>query len=257
MAPVIASILRRAQAAQDTTPTPTPEADSGLGLGGTPGNDESAPATNTTTILIIVIVICGAAIMSAALFYIFDRKKNSQFREACKRDPYLTRKEFTRRRKLSALERLEEEELQRSIMIRKSLACRTPSTGSRGSSDEDSDSGETQMQQHQRLPEPLYDPHHHDQTSRSGWAPSEARRARSDSESSSSASLGRPYAEPHPGVEVEVPLPPRSRSPSPVRTPLIRKPVPPPMPAIYVPAGESPRHLRTLSRGSDIPLHLQ
>ncbi|KAJ0313207.1 hypothetical protein COL516b_000136 [Colletotrichum fioriniae] len=62
--------------------------------------------------------------MSATLFYIFDRKKNAQFREACKRDPYLTRKEFARRRKLSALERLEEEELQRSIMIRKSLASR-------------------------------------------------------------------------------------------------------------------------------------
>ncbi|KAG7049941.1 transcription initiation protein [Colletotrichum scovillei] len=109
-----------------TTPTPTP-IDASNGIGGTPGNIESPSSAGTTTVLIIVILCCASAIMSATLFYIFDRKKNAQFREACKRDPYLTRKEFARRRKLSALERLEEEELQRSIMIRKSLASRAAS----------------------------------------------------------------------------------------------------------------------------------
>ncbi|EXF78201.1 transcription factor TFIIB [Colletotrichum fioriniae PJ7] len=112
-----------AQATSPTTPTPTP-IDASNGIGGTPGNIESPSSAGTTTVLIIVILCCASAIMSATLFYIFDRKKNAQFREACKRDPYLTRKEFARRRKLSALERLEEEELQRSIMIRKSLASR-------------------------------------------------------------------------------------------------------------------------------------
>ncbi|EQB56768.1 transcription factor TFIIB [Colletotrichum gloeosporioides Cg-14] len=136
MAPAIADAVRVRQAqatasSQDTSPGDhSIPSSNGLGPStSTPGSTtaEDTTTTNTTTVLIVVIILCGSAIMSAALFYIFDRKKNRQFREACKRDPYLTRKEFTRRRKLSALERLEEEELQRSIMIRKSLASKTPS----------------------------------------------------------------------------------------------------------------------------------
>ncbi|KAL3294330.1 transcription factor TFIIB [Colletotrichum asianum] len=144
MAPAIANAVRLRQvqataaSSQDTSPGDhSIPSSNGLGPSTTPGSSttEETTTTNTTTVLIVVIILCGSAIMSAALFYIFDRKKNRQFREACKRDPYLTRKEFTRRRKLSALERLEEEELQRSIMIRKSLASKTPSRStSRGSS---------------------------------------------------------------------------------------------------------------------------
>ncbi|KAJ0337598.1 hypothetical protein COL922a_006590 [Colletotrichum nupharicola] len=226
--------------------------------------------------------------MSAALFYIFDRKKNRQFREACKRDPYLTRKEFTRRRKLSALERLEEEELQRSIMIRKSLASKTPSRStSRGSSSEEDEEAfdlgtlrrhaalarmpELPCEHRDILQQQQQQQYHnqHEQAMMGGeWAPSEARRARSDSESSSScvsSSDGsrrqRAYAEPHPGVEVEIPLPPRSRTPSPTRA-LIRKPVPPPATpvVVYMPTGSGSdvsRALPPLPRPSDAPVHLQ
>lgn len=227
--------------------------------------------------------------MSAALFYIFDRKKNRQFREACKRDPYLTRKEFTRRRKLSALERLEEEELQRSIMIRKSLASKTPSRStSRGSSSEEDEEAFNlgTLRRHAALARMMPEPpcehrdilqqqqqqqyhNQHEQAMMGGeWAPSEARRARSDSESSSSCVSSadgsrrqRAYAEPHPGVEVEIPLPPRSRTPSPTRA-LIRKPVPPPATpvVVYMPTGRGSdvsRALPPLPRPSDAPVHLQ
>ncbi|KAI8150655.1 Transcription initiation factor IIB [Colletotrichum sp. SAR 10_70] len=164
--------------------------------------------------------------MSAALFYIFDRKKNRQFREACKRDPYLTRKEFTRRRKLSALERLEEEELQRSIMIRKSLANKTPSRStSRGSSSEEDEEAFDlgTLRRHAalaRMPEPpcehrdiLQQQHQqqqqyhnqHEQAMMGGeWAPSEARRARSDSESSSSTATALNTAKLHSPLFVQL-----------------------------------------------------
>ncbi|KAJ3961844.1 transcription initiation factor IIB [Colletotrichum tropicale] len=302
MAPAIANAVRVRQAqataasSQDTSPGDhSIPSSNGLGPStSTPGSSttaEDTTTTNTTTVLIVVIILCGSAIMSAALFYIFDRKKNRQFREACKRDPYLTRKEFTRRRKLSALERLEEEELQRSIMIRKSLASKTPSRStSRGSSSEEDEEAFDlgTLRRHAalaRMPEPpcehrdiiLQQQHQqqqqyhnqHEQAMMGGeWAPSEARRARSDSESSSScvsSSDGsrrqRAYAEPHPGVEVEIPLPPRSRTPSPTRA-LIRKPVPPPATpvVVYMPTGSGSdvsRALPPLPRPSDAPVHLQ
>ncbi|GKT48232.1 uncharacterized protein ColSpa_08413 [Colletotrichum spaethianum] len=168
--------------------------------------------------------------MSATLFYLFDRKKNAQFREACRRDPYLTRKEFVRRRKLSAVERLEEEELQRSIMIRKSLASREPS---RQNSYEDFNMARLQQQQQQQE-------HQRGRQMPEVWMPrtrpgSEVYvpRMRSGSETSSSASFAssarHPYAEPHPGVEVEIPLAPHSGSPSPSRTPSVMKVFPPPV----------------------------
>ncbi|KAK1844909.1 transcription initiation protein [Colletotrichum chrysophilum] len=300
MASAIANAVRvrqvqaTAASSQDTSPGDhSIPSSNGLGPStSTPGSSttaEDTTTTNTTTVLIVVIILCGSAIMSAALFYIFDRKKNRQFREACKRDPYLTRKEFTRRRKLSALERLEEEELQRSIMIRKSLASKTPSRStSRGSSSEEDEEAFDlgTLRRHAalaRMPEPpcehrdnlqqqrqqqQYHNQHEQAMMGSEWAPSEARRARSDSESSSScvsSSDGsrrqRAYAEPHPGVEVEIPLPPRSRTPSPTRT-LIRKPVPPPATpvVVYMPTGSGSdvsRALPPLPRPSDAPVHLQ
>ncbi|KAK0381352.1 hypothetical protein CLIM01_01321 [Colletotrichum limetticola] len=236
-----------AQTTSPTTPTPI---DASNGIGGTPGNIESPSSAGTTTVLIIVILCCASAIMSATLFYIFDRKKNAQFREACKRDPYLTRKEFARRRKLSALERLEEEELQRSIMIRKSLASRGPS---RSNSCEDGFDLSSMQEQHHRRhhhhhhqmtdldrPEPprgrqqmrehREDLHHGRQLS-GEWAPSEGR-SRSGSETSSSASSARrAYTGPGcSGVDAEgagVPLTPESSGSS--RSVLDKETAPPPI----------------------------
>ncbi|OHE92379.1 hypothetical protein CORC01_12306 [Colletotrichum orchidophilum] len=254
MAPAIFEKLRRettsqAEAAATTpssplppqTPTraPTP-IDASNGIGGIPGNIETPSSSGTTTVLIIVILCCASAIMSATLFYIFDRKKNAQFREACKRDPYLTRKEFVRRRKLSVLERLEEEELQRSIMIRKSLASRGPS---RSNSCEDVFDLSAMQQQARDMPEPPrgrqqmsehQEQLHHGQQLSGEWAPSEGR-SRSGSETSSSASSARrAYAEPHTSVEAEAeaagaPLTPQSSAPSPSRSVLDKETAPPPI----------------------------
>ncbi|TKW54905.1 Transcription initiation factor IIB [Colletotrichum tanaceti] len=170
--------------------------------------------------------------MSVALFYVFDRKKKAQFREACQRDPYLTRKEFARRRKLSSIERLEEEEMQRNTMIRKSLAGREPS---RQNSCEDFDVV-LGLQQHHHHQHHHHRHHRHqepEERHRLGRQLSDEwmARTRSGSETSSSASSARdhdhrPYVEPHPGVEVEITLAPRPRTSSPSRTPVVRKPVP-------------------------------
>jgi len=68
------------------------------------------------------------AIVLAAVFLSFVAirvKRRRQYRQARERDPYLTRHDFFRRRKMSAIDRLEEEERQRSIMIHKSLASRS------------------------------------------------------------------------------------------------------------------------------------
>ncbi|TDZ20831.1 Transcription initiation factor IIB [Colletotrichum orbiculare MAFF 240422] len=191
--------------------------------------------------------------MSAVLFYIFDRRKSRQFREACKRDPYLTRKEFSRRRKLSAVQRLEEEEMQRNIMIRKSLASRSTS---RVSSEQDYEAEMQQYQHHQsdRLMPVVQRGRQAESDRYNEWAPSE-RRSRADSDLSSQGGISsRGYAgctEPHPGVEVEIPLPPRSRTPSPDRTPLIRRDTPPMSAGIYGEDGE------VVARPSDVHKSLQ
>jgi hypothetical protein len=63
-----------------------------------------------------------------ALYYI----KRCQYQRARQLEPYLTRDEFMRRRKLSAADLFREEEERRQYMIRKSLASRsTSSVGSR------------------------------------------------------------------------------------------------------------------------------
>ncbi|KAK1970964.1 hypothetical protein LY78DRAFT_677330 [Colletotrichum sublineola] len=284
MAPAILGRAQRAPTATTTTtttttttssstPTPTP-VDAYSSLSGSPpssgitAGEKRSPSTvnvsTTTTLIIVVVVLCVAAVvMSAALFYLFDRKKHAQFREACKRDPYLTRKEFLRRRKLSALERLQEEEAQRSIMIRKSLASREPS---RRNSYEDFNLARLQQehQQHQQLLQHrLQQEYRHGGRPVSVWMPrmrsaselsSSSSSASSSSSSSSSTTLQHPYyPEPHPGIEVDATLTPHSRSPSPspIRTPRVRLVVPPP--AVWE-MEEMPSP--GLSKPSDAPVHL-
>ncbi|TDZ37456.1 Transcription initiation factor IIB [Colletotrichum spinosum] len=237
---------------QDTpsSPSPATPSDPTTKLGST---ETPSSVFNTTTIIIVVVAVCVSAIMSAVLFYIFDRRKSRQFREACKRDPYLTRKEFSRRRKLSAVQRLEEEEMQRNIMIRKSLASRSTS---RVSSEQDYEAEMQQYQHHQsdRLMPVVQRGRQAESDRYNEWAPSE-RRSRADSDLSSQGGISsRGYAgctEPHPGVEVEIPLPPRSRTPSPDRTPLIRRDTPPMSAGIYGEDGE------VVARPSDVHKSLQ
>ncbi|KAM0322016.1 hypothetical protein ACHAQA_009758 [Verticillium albo-atrum] len=180
-----------------------------------PANHEvtSHSGPNITTILVTTIVVVAFAIIGIAAFLFYNRQGGErQYREACKNDPYLTRKEFARRKRLSATQRIEEDEMQRSIMIRKSLTSRTSSYPV-DNTDSDSELNLAMAQvPHSNL-------NRYDE-----WAPS-TRRGRTAS--------GK---EPHPGMEIEIPLPPKSRSPSPSpsRGPLLRQPErsisPPPHP---------------------------
>ncbi|KAM0283150.1 hypothetical protein ACHAQH_002631 [Verticillium albo-atrum] len=157
---------------------------------------------NTTAILIAGIVLAVVVILSIIAFLFYNRQGGErQYREACRNDPYLTRKEFARRKRLSAVERIEEDEMQRSIMIRKSLTSRTSSYPI-DSTDADSDFNQAMAQ----VP-------HSNLSGSSDWAPS-TRRCRA-----------MPDEEPHPGTEFDIAPPPvsRSPSPSPSRSPLLSR----------------------------------
>jgi hypothetical protein len=81
-------------------------------------------AVPTRTWIIIAVVIAVLITAGTAVLVII-RSKRRQYRKALEKDPYLSRKEFMRRRKLSALDLQAEEERQRHSLIRKSLATRS------------------------------------------------------------------------------------------------------------------------------------
>lgn len=87
--------------------------------------DSSGPSSGTTATLIVVSIVGTVAILATGAVLFFNYKRERQYQEACKNDPYLTRKEFVRRGKLSRADKLEEEEVQRRHMICKSLATRS------------------------------------------------------------------------------------------------------------------------------------
>ena len=91
------------------------------------GTGESVDTVNSsyTPWLIALIVVASVVIVVVVLYLFLGRSRDQQFEAACNKDPYLTRKEYQRRKKMSPIDRLEEEELQRHLMIRKSLATRS------------------------------------------------------------------------------------------------------------------------------------
>jgi hypothetical protein len=75
---------------------------------------------------VIPVIVVGILILTALTiwaFVIFNRRR--EYGKARAQEPYLSRPEFDKRRKMSQAEKLEEEEKQRIIMIRKSLASRS------------------------------------------------------------------------------------------------------------------------------------
>ncbi|KAL9948004.1 hypothetical protein ACHAO5_002310 [Verticillium nonalfalfae] len=147
----------------------------------TDNDSQSDNNTHTTAILIASIVIAVVVILGVIAFLCYNRRGGErQYREACQKDPYLTRKEFARRKRLSALERIEEDEMQRSVMIRKSLTSRS-SNYPVDNSDNDSALNQAMVQ----VP-------HSNLSGNSDWAPS-SRRGRAVSNQ-----------EPHRGGEVDL-----------------------------------------------------
>lgn len=98
--------------------------------------DGSQLTPNTTALLITLIVVGSLALLAVIAFLLYRSRSEQRYRHASAADPYLTRREFKRRSKMSPTQRIEEDELQRRIMIRKSLASRT---STRTQDDVDSD----------------------------------------------------------------------------------------------------------------------
>lgn len=83
------------------------------------GTDIQAVWLIATVVFVSLIVLSVVVMVAIKCFRIRRHTK------AAKNSPYTDRKDTTRRRKMSDLDRLEEDELQRQFMIRKSLAGRT------------------------------------------------------------------------------------------------------------------------------------
>ena len=151
------------------------------------------------TWLIAVAVVAAVVVTALIAYLVIFRFRNRQYQEAAKRDPYLTRKEWARRRKLSNLERLEEEEVQRQLILRKTLTSRTSSRhgSDRGSAEEPRiDRAEKSREQQWKK-----------------WEAGYAAEADNDS------CEGHPLIQEHPAVKVEGDQTPRSVSPT--RVPLL------------------------------------
>ncbi|KAM7203372.1 hypothetical protein V8F20_003966 [Naviculisporaceae sp. PSN 640] len=170
-----------------------------------PSNTGDSPVMWITAVIVVGIVVVGGLIMFTVLYL----HKRRQYRQAKLRDPYITKGEFIKRRKMSAADIFDEDERQRKAMIRKSLATRSEnsldSQFSRTSSRVDVESFEMEEEERVNL--------------RDDWKEWEARVQRERALS----------GEHHPlAPELTIPQPTRSRSPS--RSPLLgqQPPSPPP-----------------------------
>ncbi|KAK4199952.1 hypothetical protein QBC40DRAFT_297027 [Triangularia verruculosa] len=92
--------------------------------------DDKAPDTSDNAVIWIVISIVAGTIgvVAALTTLVVCYTKRHQYKRAKARDPYLTREEFSRKRKLSANDLFKEEENWRGHMIHKSLASRSTNT---------------------------------------------------------------------------------------------------------------------------------
>ena len=97
-------------------------------LSGLLNSSSTSGATSPRVWLPIVLATCLVCLIMAAFLFAIAYFRSRQFNEAKKIDPYLSRREFLRRRRLSPSDLRNEEELQRNIMIRKSLATRSSRT---------------------------------------------------------------------------------------------------------------------------------
>jgi uncharacterized membrane protein len=82
---------------------------------------------------IIVVAVLGTVLLltAVAIAVVYIRKRRKYAQAAREEDPILpTKREMSHRRNMSAADRTEAEELERTMMIRKSLASRSSSWGS-------------------------------------------------------------------------------------------------------------------------------
>lgn len=91
--------------------------------------DKTPDTTDNAVIWIVVSIVAGTiGVVTALTTLVVCYTKRHQYKNAKARDPYLSREEFSRKRKLSANDLFKEEETWRGHMIRKSLASRSTNT---------------------------------------------------------------------------------------------------------------------------------
>lgn len=95
-----------------------------------PLGPDSKPPGNPKVWIIPAVVGGGVLVTALFVWAVLAIKQRRKLKNARDTDPYLPRPDFSKRRKMSAAERVEEEEKQRIIMIRKSLASRSWGTES-------------------------------------------------------------------------------------------------------------------------------
>lgn len=83
------------------------------------------PSNSGAWIVVAVVVGSGILLAVAIVAAVLPYYRRREYSRAKTHDPSLSRKEFERRRKMTAEERQREEELERRLMIRKSLAGRS------------------------------------------------------------------------------------------------------------------------------------
>ncbi|KAJ9162271.1 hypothetical protein NKR19_g1386 [Coniochaeta hoffmannii] len=92
-----------------------------------PGADSPEAGTRSSSrVWITVVVVVGGILLAAAFVAgVIWYCRRREYRKAKRHDPSLSPPEFLRRRKMTEVARQTEEETQRRIMIRKSLASRS------------------------------------------------------------------------------------------------------------------------------------
>ncbi|KAK0645757.1 hypothetical protein B0T16DRAFT_390312 [Cercophora newfieldiana] len=119
--------------------------------GVTAGSPDTITSQRPWVIPVIVAGVLVIAVLTICAFVYINRR--CEYGKARAQEPYLSRPEFDKRRKMSQAEKLEEEEKQRIIMIRKSLASRSwdgSAADSAASSRRVSQISSNQGQQHER-----------------------------------------------------------------------------------------------------------
>jgi len=178
----------------------------------TPLGPNSKPPGNPKVWIIPAVIGGGVLVTALFVWAVLAIKQRRKIKNARDADPYLPHPDFSKRRKMSAAERVEEEEKQRIIMIRKSLASRSWGTESDTSRCDSRTSHNSQARQ--PIPE---DPEEDEPAKlKEDWKAWEAQIRRS-------ATLEQHPAAVDDAEKLAKPLPSRSRSPH-SRNPLLSQP---------------------------------
>ena len=198
------------------------------------GDAIDSDAHGGSTIWIIPTVVAGGVVITALLVWAlvgFSRRR--QYRKAREKDLCLTQTEFVKRRKMSATKRLEEEERQRVIMIRKSLASRESGSLASQSRRTSAGSESSQLSQVDRVVAEEREDEAEPKALKEDWKSWEARMQRSVYPNQ------HPAADPVPDLAMPRPSRPHSPSHSPLLRPLSSAPELPRLPP-GIPERDSP-----------------